>query len=481
MPRFSEYADYDATALAELIRNGDVSRADVLDSSIAAIQKINPHINAVVCEMFEQAAEESRRVATDAPFSGVPYLLKDLGANYKGVATRMGSRLFADDSTPVNDSHLTQQFRQCGLIPIGKSSTPEFALSVATESVLHGVTRNPWDLGRSAGGSSGGAAAAVAAGIVPLAHGNDGAGSIRMPASACGIVGYKPSRGMVSWAPEFGELWEGLATNHVLTRSVRDTASIIDCIAGAVPGDPYFYTKSAMLFSTAIQTPPARLKIGFTLDAPSGAGPVDEACQQAVLKAVRHLESLGHVVEEASPRLSADEMIDPLMTLMVANCSAVIDARLEYLGRELRADDVEKTIRIFWEKGRQFSARQYLEAVARMHLVGRKVGEYFQIYDLWMSPVLSTPPAPIGEFSLNRMDYDGYLNMLNAYMPFTMMFNLSGGPAISLPLHWSETDLPVGVHIAAAIGNDATLLTLAAQIESVFPWNKRIPPVHFTR
>jgi amidase len=478
MTKFNEYADFDGCELADLIRKGDVSREDVLDSAIDAARELNPDLNAIVNELFDLAREEAQRVSVDAPFSGVPFLLKDMGPSYKGVPTRMGSRLFADDSTPAHDSFLMQRFRACGLITIGKSSTPEMALSVATESVLQGATRNPWDLARSVGGSSGGSAAAVAAGIVPIAHANDGAGSIRMPASACGIVGYKPSRAMVSWAPEFGECWEGLAINHVVTRSVRDAALMLDHVAGAAPGDPYSYTKPAVSFAQVIESAPATLKIGFTLQAPSGAGPVDKDCEEAVLKAVGHLESLGHSVEEASPKLTSEEMIDPIMTLIVANCSAVIDARLEYLGRALRDDDVEKAIRIFWERGREYTARDYAEAVTRMHLVGRKVGEYFHDYDMWVSPVLSKPPVPIGEFSLNTMDYDGYLHMLRSYMPCTMMFNLSGGPAVSLPLHWTESGLPVGVQFGAAIGNDATLFKLAAQIEATFPRERRRPPVH---
>jgi amidase len=274
--------------------------------------------------------------------------------------------------------------------------------------------------------------------------------------------------------------WEGLATNHVLTRSVRDAAHALDCIAGAAPGDPYFYTIPAVPFAEAMQISPSRLRIGFTLEAPPGAGPVDKECQQAVLKAASHCESLGHFVEESSPQLSADDMIDPLMTLMVANCSSAIDARLEYLGRPLRDDDVEKTIRIFWQKGRQYSAQKYAQAVTSMHLVGRKVGTYFQTFDLWMSPVLCRPPVPIGEFSLNCMDHEAYLDMLRSYMPFTMLFNLSGGPAVSLPLHWSTTGLPVGVQIGADIGHDATLLKVSSQIEAAFPWSERRPPLHFS-
>ena len=475
MSGFNDYSAYDGLGLADLVRTGQVRPEEILDAAIARIESLNPRLNAVVHTMYDEAR---RTIAAGLPkgaFAGVPFMLKDLSALYEGAPTTNGSRLFAGHVAD-HDSEITRRYRAAGLVVIGKTNTPEFGLNVTTEPVMHGPTLNPWDPGRNPGGSSGGAAAAVASGMVPMAHATDGAGSIRIPAAACGLFGLKPTRARNPPGPDAGEAWSGLKAEHAVTRTVRDSAALLDATNGAAPGDPYRPPLPARPFLEEVGADPGRLRIAFFTAAPGGV-PTDRACVAAVEEAARLCTDLGHAVEEAAPHVDTDDMGLALHVIVAANVRVLIDERARALGREATRDDVENVTWLISEEGKAFTAAEYARAIKLMHGIGRKLSDFLEPYDLVLTPTLARPPLPLGALDMMGNDLDGFCAEALAYAPFTAMFNFSGQPAASVPLHWTADGLPVGVQFAARFGDEATLFRLAAQLEQAKPWKDKRPPI----
>jgi len=475
MSVLTEFERYDGLGLAELVRKREVTAAEVLEETIARIETRNPTVNAVVTRMYDEARKVVAAGLPSGPFSGVPYLLKDLGAQYTGVITAGGSRLFAKDVAD-HDSELTVRLRRAGLAIVGKSNTPEMGLCPSTEPRLFGATKNPWKLSHSAGGSSGGAAAAVAAGMLPMAHATDGGGSIRIPASCCGLFGLKPTRGRVSMAPDAGEGWGGASVAHALTRTVRDSAALLDATAGPALGDPYWAPPPPRPFLEEVGREPGKLRIALTLT-PWFAAEVDHECAEAVRDAATLCASLGHEVEEARPQLDEAKWRQANRMIVAANVAATLDARAALMGRPLLEDDLE---RLVWERvkdARQFSASDYAMATRITHLVGRQVARFMERYDLILTPTMAAPPWPLGVLDMMTTDTHRYLKAVYASIGFTALFNSTGQPAMSVPLAWSSAGLPLGVQFVARFGDEGTLFRLAAQLEAARPWTGRRPPL----
>lgn len=467
-----DYEQYDGLALAACVRSGEVSADELLDAALARITRHNPALNAVVTPLYDAARTAVAQGLPAGPFHGVPFLVKELVASVAGAATTSASRLYAHNM-PTADSEIVARMRRAGLVLVGKTNSPEFGLSPSTESLLYGITRNPWRLELSPGGSSGGSAAAVAAGMVPLAHATDGGGSIRIPASCCGLFGLKPTRARVTAGPEGGEGLNGLAHQHVVSRSVRDSAALLDAIAGPMPGDPYSAPPPERPFLDEVGRAPGRLLIAFAKTAPSGV-PLDAQCVAAVEDAARLCEQLGHQVEEASPDYDASAVEQGFRTVITCNTLANI---IRVTGGELPTGLVEPMTRALAERGRSVSAAQYILTLQSLHRQSRRVAEFFGRYDLWLTPTLAQTPRPIGYFGIDTSDVQAWLDKLAAYLPFTYLFNVTGQPAASVPLYWTPDDVPVGVQFAARYGDEALLLRLAAQLEAARPWFARRPPV----
>ncbi len=450
--RFDEYRRHDATALAGLIAKGDVSAGEVLEAAIARAEEVNPAINAIVHKQYDQARRAVEAGPAKGPLKGVPYLIKDLGFFEKGEPARYGSSLFAD-FVADHDSAYVRRCKEAGLVFMGRSSTPEFGLSPNTEPRLYGACRNPWSLEHSAGGSSGGAAAAVIAGILPMAHATDGGGSIRIPAAQCGLFGLKPSRGRISMAPDAGESWGGLSAGHVVSRSVRDSALMLDCTAGLEPGDPYAAPTPERPFVEAIARPPTKLRIAMMLGDHRG-GKLHPECTAAVRRAAKLCRSLGHIVEEADPGLDLVALRPMNASIAAANTARALGLRWKALGREPNPKDVE--------------------AIAAVHAMGRKLARFLGSYDVILSTTLPAPPPKLGHFDMNG-DLQTFTDRVTEYLSITPLHNATGTPAMSVPLHWTADGLPVGVHFAGRYGEEATLLRLAAQLEAAQPWFNRVP------
>jgi amidase len=475
MSVLTEFERYDGIALAELVRRREVTPTEVLEEAIARIDARNPALNAVVTKMYDEARKSIAAGLPAGPFTGVPYLLKDLGALYTGVITAAGSRLFAADVAD-HDSELTARLRRAGLVIAGKSNTPEMGLAPSTEPRLFGPTRNPWKLSHSAGGSSGGAAAAVAAGMLPMAHATDGGGSIRIPASCCGVFGLKPTRARVPMGPDVGEGWGGASVVHAVTRSVRDSAALLDATAGPDVGDPYWAPPPPRPFLDEVGREPGRLRIALTVT-PWIESPVDPECAEAARDTGRLCASLGHDVEEARPKIDEMRWRQATRVIVAANTTATLEARAAALGRPLAESDVE---RMTWDRvtdARSFSATEYAASIRVMHAVGRVVARFLQRYDVILSPTMCAPPHPLGVLDMSTTDPNRYYAAVFASIGFTSLFNSSGHPAMSVPLAWSSSGLPLGVQFAGRFGEEGTLLRLAAQLESARPWAGRWPRV----
>jgi amidase len=475
-----ELATLDATDQAALVRAGKVSARELVDAAIARIERLNPALNAVVIPLFEQARARAAAAGHDAaPFRGVPFLLKDLGARNAGEPYHNGMRFLRGLGwVEARGTHLAERFRAAGLVSLGKTNTPELGTMTTTEPVAYGPSRNPWDPARSTGGSSGGSAAAVASGMVPLAHANDGGGSIRIPASECGLVGLKPSRGRTSLGPESGELWAGLVVEHVVTRSVRDTAAVLDAVAGPMPGDPYVAPPPDRPFAAEVGAAPGRLRIGLMARAPGGAATVHADCAAAVADAGRLLESLGHVVEESHPAaLDEHEFLQFFGEVVASWVAWELDDWGVRTGRPLGPDDVEPVNRALAEMGRGLAASRYIAAVRWLQAHTRRVAAWWAGgFDLLLTPTLAEPPPPLGEFSSPDDPWRGYVRSV-PFAIFTSPFNTTGQPAISLPLFWNDRGLPIGLQLVAAYGREDLLLRIAAQLEAARPWAGRRPRV----
>lgn len=472
----------DATGQAELVRRGEVSPLELVEAAVVRIEKLNPELNAVIHPSFDRARAAARSPDLPrGPFRGVPFLVKDILCTVAGEPYHDGMRFLRDLGwTAPIDSFLIQRFRAAGLIPLGRTNVPELGILPTTEPEAFGPTRNPWNLMHSTGGSSGGSAAAVASGMVPIAHGNDGGGSIRIPASECGLFGLKPSRGRTSLGPEFGEIAAGLVCEHVLTTSVRDSAAMLDCVAGPMPGDPYVAPVPERPFLLEVGADPGRLRVGVLLEAPGGTADVHPDCLAAARDAAALLSSLGHVVEESAPDgLRDPEHVARFLTLWAAGVAASLDEWSARTGRTIAQQDVEPLTWALAEMGRSYTAPQLLGAIGWMQATTRRIAFWHASgFDLLLTPTLAEPPPRLGEMA---PDHDNpLLPILRAagVTPFTPLFNATGQPAASLPLSWNESGLPIGVQLAAPYGREDVLIRVASQLEEARPWTGRLPPVH---
>jgi len=473
MAAFPEFDSYDALGLGELVAKREVSAREILDAAIERIEAVNPAVNSVVQKMYEAAHAAVAAGLPVGPLSGVPFLIKDLYSWCKGAPAGNGSRLF-DDFVADRDYTIVERYKAAGLVILGRTNTPEFGLAPTTEPVTNGPTRNPWNLSHSAGGSSGGATAAVAARMVPAAHATDGGGSIRIPAANCGVFGLKPTRARTPAGPFVGEGWSGMAIGHAVTRSVRDSAALLDAVAGPAPGDPYCAPPPRRPFLLEVGSDPGRLRIAVSTKSPSG-GSVHAECVAATMSAARICEQLGHHVEEAAPTFDMGAMRWARDVIVAASVRNGIDARLESLGRPLRNGDVERITALWAERGLKYTARDYARALVVLHGIGRRFGAFFADHDVLITPVLSQPPEPLGATDMTSDDLDAFTERLFHLVCFTRQINVAGGPAASIPLHWTPDGLPVGVHFVADFGNEAVLFQLAAQLEQARPWRDRRP------
>ncbi len=474
-----EYERYDALGLAELVATRQATPKELLAAALARIEQRNPRLNAV-CRIAPEAARRAIEAGLpNGPFTGVPLLLKDLTAVATDLPMSLGSRFFADLTSTV-DSAVVARLRRAGFVLLGRTTTPELGMSPTTEARLYGgPTRNPWNRERSGGGSSGGAGVAVAAGMVPLAHGGDGAGSLRIPASCCGLFGLKLTRARNPSGPLVGESWGGLAGDHVVSRSVRDSAAVLDATAGADPGAPYRAPPVCGSFLRALEVPVRRLRIAFLRTTFAGE-PIDPHVAAAVDQAVRLLGALGHEVREDRPReVDCAAMLLAMVTVMGCGAGFMIDERVRQAGRLPEDDELEPSTRGAWEFARRTSGAEYVAALTTLHRTGRRTASFFAAYDMLLTPTLAAPPAPLGVYSMHKPDFLDYRlgpEGIGRYSPFTPLANVTGQPAMSVPLSWTPDGLPVGVHFVGRFGDERTLLQLARQLESAQPWFDRRPP-----
>lgn len=477
----SELALLDATAQADLVRRGEATPRELVEAAIARLEAVNPRLNAVIHTQLDDARRRAADPALpDGPFRGVPFLMKDIGGAEAGQPNHAGSRLMKELGFRESvDGYLTEKIKAAGLVILGRTNTPELALLPTTEPEAYGPTRNPWNLDHSAGGSSGGAASAVAAGIVPFAHASDGGGSIRGPGSMCGLVGLKPSRGRCSFGPAIGERWSGFSNEFAMTRSIRDTATLLDAVAGPMPGDPYTAPPPARSFAASAAQPPGRLKVGVLREGMRGIELHDE-CRAAVDRAARALADAGHDVEDAHPAALDDpEHVNHYVAIVASNTARAVQVWSQRAGRELGEDDMEPLTWTLANFGRSKTATELLEAIEYVHRFGRRLAEWWQSgFDLLLTATQSAPPPTIGEITSTREDPLRAFMRAAPYGVCTLPFNLSGQPAISLPVHWTAGGLPVGAQLVAGFGREDLLLQVGAQLESALAWGERRPPVH---
>lgn len=496
MGAFKEYTRYDAIGLAELVRRGEVTAGELCEAAIQCIEQLNPKLNAVVTPMYDIGRGVAERQALEGPFAGVPFLLKDLMYAFAGVPMSSGSKAYKH-FVPDYDSEMVKRFKKAGLVILGKTNTPEFGLMGVTEPAVFGPCRNPWNTDHTPGGSSGGAAAAVAAGMMPMAAGGDGGGSIRIPAGYCGLFGLKPSRGRNPCGPHHGRPWQGAVQEHVITRSVRDSAAALDATHGPDIGAPYAIHPPSRPYLEEVGTPPGQLKIGFSTTSPVGAD-VHPECIEAVMKAARMLETLGHQVEERQPAVDGRALAKSYITMYFGEVAADLEDMRAVLRRKPTPSDVEPTTYTLGLLGRAVSAGEFVAAMRCWDRSARQMGAYFETYDLYMTPTTAHPPAKIGEVQPSPIEKTfmkavntlgmgrllkatGIVDQLAqkslARTPFTQLANLCGLPAMSVPLHWTAEGLPCGTQFIAPFGHEDTLFRLAAQLEEAQPWADRNPPV----
>ena len=468
MLTYKVYAEHDALGLADLIRRGETTATEVLEAAIRRAEEVDPTIGALTQRFDERALARSAEAPGTGPFAGVPFLFKDLYTWQAGLPAENGSRLWKGFVAPVSFTFVDRA-EASGLNPFGRTKSSEDGISFTTEPAALGPTRNPWDLDRTAGGSSGGSAAAVAAGIVPMAHGSDGGGSIRMPASQCGLFGLKPSRGRVPSGPLVGEGWAGLATSHVITRSVRDSAAFLDAVHGPEPGDPYACAKPAGPFRDEVGVDPGRLRVAIHLEGLDG-DPLDPENQAAVRRTAALLSELGHDVAEARPELDIDVMAGAMRTIIAANQANSVRMRYAALGRDQDGWGLERTTWDFAQRAAEYTAGDYARALTAFHALGRTFGAFFETYDVLVSTTMRRPPFPLGTVDTDAFGVDGLFDHARREMPVTQFFNMTGCPAMSVPLHWTADGLPVGIHVGAAFGREDLLIRLAAQLEEAKPW-----------
>jgi amidase len=475
MSALDELAFLDATAQAELVRQKEIKPIELVEAAIERIQRLNPTLNAVITPMYDLALEAAAGRIPDGPFQGVPFLLKDLIAEYAGVRFTEGSA-FLQNYISDHDTELVVRIKNSGLVICGKTNTPEWGALPTTEPLLFGPTRNPWDTRRTPGGSSGGSAAAVASGMVPMAHGNDGGGSIRMPASCCGVFGLKPTRGRNPLGPDYGDLISGLPAEHALTRSVRDSAALLDATSGPDPGDPYWAPPPTRPFIEEVGTDPGRLRIAFTTKTREGID-IHADCIEAVNNAAALCSELGHIVEEKDLEVDAALMARCFYRVWLGGSAWDAEHWERRTGKKITPDQVEPLTWALIEKGRRTDAGTYLLALEDLQHIARDVARRFNNWDVWLTPTLAEPPVPLETFDSKPDDPMYGFFRSGKFMPFTSVCNVTGQPAMSIPLSWNSENLPIGTHFMSRFGDEATLFRLAAQLEAARPWAHRRPPV----
>lgn len=474
----SQLAAHDGVGLAALIRQKEISPSELLDVTIRRIEQVNPQLNALSEPLYEQARAAARALPAEpaSMLSGVPTLVKDLFMPVQGALMQNGSLLCQGQPAPL-DGELVARTRRAGMLIAGTTTAPEFGTSYSTESRLSGATRNPWALDCTAGGSSGGAAALVAARALPFAHANDGGGSIRVPASCCGLFGLKPTRGRTPIGPLVGEGWAGMGINHAVSVSVRDSAALLDCVAGDDPGAPYVAPHQAAPFLSAVDQLPRRLRIALVEQIEPW--PTSGECLAAVRHTARLCESLGHVVEPARLPFDSAAFNDQVFTIIGAQTRSFLNLVQRHSGRPVPEELLEARTRIVLREKGQVSGAEYAAAVDWIHALGRAMAGFFGGFDLVLTPTLAKPPVHLGAFDVSDDDtLAKVIEVSHSFSPFTALFNATGQPAMSVPLYWSEAGLPIGSHFGAPFGDEATLFSLAAQLEQVQPWAARIPPVN---
>ncbi|MDA5194832.1 amidase [Govanella unica] len=477
--KISEYVRYDGLGLADLMQKGEVSPAETAAAALEAVARVNPEVHAVIETYPERAQPRSLDDFPAGPFRGVPFMVKDLVIHETGKKIEGGSRLAAGMVAP-HDTDLMVRYRAAGLNVLGRTKSPEMGYNLSTENLLHGPVHNPWNTERSAGGSSGGSAAAVAAGILPLAHANDGGGSIRIPASVCGLVGLRPTRGRTPLGPDTGTALNGFGVEHVVSRTVRDSAAALDATEGPGIGDPFEIARPARSYLEAVSRAPRPLRVGFMVNAWGGWRTAPDIAA-ALEDTARLLGDLGHHVEDASPNLgmSWDSFIETNAVIWSANIATWIDGIAGLTGRAIGPDTLEATTLAAYEFGSSLTAKQYLGADAACNQVCRSVAPFFEQYDVLLTPTLPQPPQAIGFHNADEQGVDAreWPRRVFQTSPFTPLFNMTGQPAMSLPLHQGGDGLPIGMQIVARYGREEILFSLAGQLEQACPWTGRVPPV----
>lgn len=489
--KFEEYQALDAVGLAACVEKGDISAAELLSVAQERAAAVNPRINAMVIDM-DQIAGERANAELSGPFAGVPFLIKDIAQDYAGVPATSGSRALANYRPPVH-AEIVQRMLDAGLVIFGKTNTPELALKGITEPLAYGATRNPWNPGRTPGGSSGGAGAAVAAGIVPMAGASDGGGSIRIPAGYCGLFGLRPGRGRVPAGPYHAEFWEGASSEHVLSRSVRDSAAMLDVLAGPDVGAPFRISRPHKHYQELAEQAPGKLRIAYSTASPIDT-PVDSEAVAAVEHTVQRLQALGHEVEQAAPRIDGKALARCYLTMYLGQVSAAMTTAREQHGARHR--DFELETRALGMLGDALSSGEYVRSHQQWNAFGREMGRFFQTYDLYLTPTAAMPPVEIGATELPPVQQfalklllalrggklllkSGIVEQMAidslARVPFTQLSNLSYTPSMSVPLHWTADGLPMGSHFIAPVGEEVRLLQLARQLEQDQPWFDRVP------
>ncbi len=494
----SEYGALDALGLAELVRRREVTATELLDEAIERAARVNGRLNAVVTPLHDEARRAIAAGVPDGPFAGVPFLLKDLDAGHEGTLMSSGSRFLAGHRSP-HDATLVSRYRRAGLVIFGKTNTPELGLTPYTEPELFGPARNPWDPTRTPGGSSGGAAAAVAAGVVPMAHANDGGGSIRIPGSCCGLFGLKPTRGRTPVGPDCSQIWSGMAIGHAVTRSVRDSAALLDATAGPEATASHFAPPPARAFLDEVGAPPGRLRVALTKRPHLGIAAPHADCVAAAEDAARLVSSLGHDIEEKDLDLDTEALARDFFLVVCVAIATRIAQETRAQGRGPRRGELQTSTRITAAIGRQRSAVQLAAAHERLEAAARGVARFFERFDLLLSPTLGLPPPAIGALHPHGMEafahevllalrlgfllrlpgvVESAVRRVFTFMPFTPLGNVTGAPSMTVPLYWNAAGLPIGAMFTARLGDEATLLRLGAQLESTRPWAARRPPIH---
>jgi len=473
MSGFTEYEDFDALGLADLVRRNEVTPDELLVAAIERVEARNPAINAVTMKLYDYGKSAIADGLPDGPFRGVPYLMKDLTSAIAGVRMTRGSKFFADTPPSPADSEHVKRLKRAGLVIFGRTNTCELGLSLTCEPQLHGPTCNPWNVEHISGGSSGGSAAAVAARILPIAHASDGFGSIRAPAACCGLVGLKPTRGRNTFAPFVGEGLGGCSTEHAVSLSVRDTAALLDATCGPGAGDPYFAPPPARPYLDEVGEDPAKLRIAWTATAANGAK-IDPECLRQLEQTVQLCTDLGHHVEEHDPGINEADIVPTFLTLAAANTVVNLGSH-PTVGHTARDDDVERITWLTAKIGEKVRASDYVRATQTAHRVGRQMAAFHSDWDVLLTPGLASPAVKLGWLDMMLDDFDEYWQRVFRFSPFTVCFNLTGQPAMMLPLGQSASGLPLAVQLVAPYGDEATLLRLGAQLEASQPWISRKP------